>query len=63
MLHRFGLMVIEDLIDALKKDLPLYAGEGENCEVPYKDDDLNRVMMAKFVWLAEQWVYVDVREK
>lgn len=64
MLHRLGSMDEERLIDALKAYLPLYGKtEKEVCEVPYKDLDNGKVMMAKFMWMVGQWVNTDVREK
>lgn len=64
MLHRSGPYDEEALIDALKGYLPLYGKrEKEVCEIPYKDVDAGKVMMAKFMWLAKQWVFVDANEK
>lgn len=60
MLHRSGPYHEEALIDALKEYLPLYGKkEKEVCEIPYKDE--GKVMIAKFMWLAQQWVYVESR--
>lgn len=62
MLLRAGPFDAGKLIDALKFYLPLYGRqEKEECEVPYKDN--GKIMLAKFLWMAEQWVYVDVKEK
>ena len=62
MLHRSGPFDEEELIEALKGYLPLYGKkEKEECLIPYKDSDIT--MMAVFVWLAGQWVYVKSRKK
>lgn len=62
MLHRAGPFDEEQLIDALKKYLPMY-GEKEKEEymVPYNDSSIR--MVAVFIWLSGQWVYVKSREK
>jgi len=52
----------DQLVEACKAYLPVY-GKKENsvCEVPYRDGDQGgRIFLAKFVWLAEQWVFTEI---
>lgn len=63
MLHRSGPFDEENLIKSLKEYLPVNGKEEKDVfEVGYVDDDLNKVMIANFVWLNKQWLYIDSRE-
>jgi hypothetical protein len=58
MLHRLGPYDDEEaLIEALKSYLPEYGKNKEICEVPWKDECV--IMLAKFQWLAGNWVYLE----
>lgn len=62
MLHRAGPFDEEQLIEALKSYLPLYGKEEkEECLIPYVDTGVR--MVAVFIWLAGQWVYVKSRKR
>ena len=63
MLHRSGPYDEEKLVKSLKGYLPM-AGSEENdsFEVPYFDDEMQKVMIANFVWLNGQWVFIDTRD-
>ena len=61
MLHCGGPFDQRKFEDALKKYLPFNGEEVQSYDVEYIDDDLGQVMLANFIWLNEQWVYVDSR--
>jgi len=64
MLHRSGPFDEDGFIKSLKKYLPANGRQtNEVFEIEYIDDDLQKVMVANFVWLNKQWVYIDVRDK
>jgi hypothetical protein len=64
MLHFSGSRGQQELIDALTGFLPLYGSKSrQHYEVEYMDDDKHQVMIANFVWLNSQWVFIDAREK
>jgi hypothetical protein len=61
MLHRSGPYDEYSLVEALKNHLP-YSGEDlQSYDVNYMDDDIGEVMVANFIWINDQWVYVDSR--
>jgi hypothetical protein len=61
MLHLSGLYDQEKLEEALKRYLPFDGESIQSYDVEYMDDDLGLIMLANFIWLNEQWVYVDSR--
>ncbi len=61
MLHRRGPFDEDQLIEALQKHLPFDGESMQSFDVEYMDEDLNRVMIANFIWVNDQWVYVDAR--
>lgn len=61
MIHRRGPFDQEQLEDALRKHLPFDGESTQSYDVEYMDDDLGQVMLANFIWLNDQWVYVDSR--
>jgi hypothetical protein len=63
MLYRRGQFNQDQLEDALKKYLPYDGQDLLSYDVEYVDEDLGEIMVANFVWLNEQWVYVDSRSK
>jgi hypothetical protein len=64
MLHRAGPFDEVSLVKALKGYLPINGLElNQTFEVEYMDDDLHQVMIANFVWLNDQWIFIDVRER
>ena len=64
MLHRNGPFDQEGLVRALSGYLPLNSnGDLQVYDVEYADDDLEKLMVANFIWLNSQWVFIDVREK
>jgi hypothetical protein len=63
MLHRLAPLDEEGLIEALKGYIPRYSETGDNCcDVPYKDMETGKFMLGKFLWLAQQWVFIEYRE-
>lgn len=63
MLHRSGRFDEESLIKALQGFLP-YSGENmQSYDVQYIDDEIGEVMVANFIWINKQWVYVDSRRE
>lgn len=63
MLHRRGPLNQEQLEDALKKYLPYDGEQLLSYDVEYMDEDLDEVIVANFIWLNNQWVYVDSRTR
>ena len=61
MLHCRGSFDQEQLEEALKKHLPFDGESMQSFDVEYVVDDLGEVMLANFIWLSDQWVYVDSR--
>lgn len=60
MLHRSGPFNEETLIKSLKEYLPLNGNDERDVyDVQYMDEDLNTIMVANFVWLNKQWVFID----
>jgi hypothetical protein len=62
MLHRSGPFNEEKLIDALKGHLPYVGQDLESFDVRYMDDELQEIMVANFIWINNQWIYVDSRK-
>ncbi len=58
MLHRSADFEEWQLADYARQYIPLYK-RGQVCFVPYIDDPTGEKKFVKFVWLNEQWVYVD----
>jgi hypothetical protein len=61
MLHRRGPFNQEQLVEELKKHLPFDGESIQSYDVEYVDEDLDGIMIANFIWLNDQWVYVDSR--
>jgi len=62
MLVRKGPFDEDELVEACRRYLPHY-GRKENsiCEIPYRDGDQGgQIFFARFMWLAEQWVFTDI---
>jgi hypothetical protein len=61
-IHFSGPFTEERISTALSGYLP-YSGEGiQSYDVEYHDDNTDKVMIANFIWINEQWVYLDSRE-
>ncbi|HEY4207989.1 MAG TPA: hypothetical protein VGM31_14295 [Puia sp.] len=61
MLTRQGPYDEEALVNAAKHYLPHYGRKEESiCEIPYREQETRQVRFIRFMWLAEQWVFVDV---
>ena len=61
MLHCRGPFDQEKFEEALKKYLPYDGKDVLSYDVEYKDENLDKMMTANFIWLNDQWVYVDSR--
>jgi hypothetical protein len=59
MLHRRGPLDQEHLVESLKKYLPYDGAQILSYDVEYMDDDLGEIIVANFIWVNSQWVYVD----
>ena len=64
MLHYLGDAMAMELGHAAKRYLQLYAKKGaDTAFVPFVDIDKGKKRYVKFMWLNEQWVYVDIVDK
>jgi hypothetical protein len=64
MLHRTGPFNEESLVKSLLGYLPLNGkGEKDCFEVEYMDEELQRIMVANFIWVNHQWIFIDVRDR
>ena len=63
MLHRAGPFNQDSLIKALLSYLPYDGDDLLSYDVEYMDDDLDVIMVANFIWVNDQWVYVDSRSR
>lgn len=63
MIHRSGPFDEERLVMALKGCLPYSGQHLRSFDVTYVDDDIGEVMLANFIWVNDQWVYVDSRPR
>lgn len=61
MLHRRGPFNQDQLIEELQKHLPFDGESMQSYDVEYMDEDLKQVMIANFIWVNQQWVFVDSR--
>jgi hypothetical protein len=63
MIHRRGPFDREQLAHALKGYLPFDGKNIQSYDVEYFDEELGETMLANFVWINSQWVYVDSRTR
>lgn len=64
MLHRTGPFDQDSLIESLKGYLPVNGKDDRDVfEVEYTDDQKEMVMIANFIWINNQWVFIDIRER
>jgi hypothetical protein len=63
MIHREGPFDQEKLINSLQGYLPLDGEDIHSFDIEYIDDELSKVMVANFVWINGQWIYIDSRAK
>lgn len=62
MLTYHGKFDEQEVADAARLYLPLYGvKEREMAEVPFKNGDTGEKRFIQFMWLAGQWVFVDVK--
>jgi hypothetical protein len=63
MLHYSGKFDDEKLVAALQGYLPFDGWGIDSYDIEYVDEHKQQVMVANFVWINEQWVYIDSRLK